>query len=183
MEDLGIPRKAFLELQEAAVKDVQIARNSLSNFAGLLDSHALGKAFSLSYLMRSLEGIGCELGHRGSLKTVGTPFLRGLVDTAVLSVLRGLKHNARIPVPQGWNLVGIADESGTLGPGEIYGVKFISSWFCVGFTFVVLACVWEQDMEQPTFLRGPIMISRSPTVHPGDVQMVNVHYLCVCFQD
>lgn len=73
--------------------------------------------------MRSLESIGCELEHHDLARAVGTPFLRGLIDTAVLSVLRDLKHNARIPVPQGWNLVGVADEDGVLGPGQIYGKK------------------------------------------------------------
>ncbi|KAF8484343.1 RdRP-domain-containing protein [Gautieria morchelliformis] len=154
LEDLGIPKEVFLRLQQEAVANVQIARKSLLGFAGLLESHALGKAFSLSYLMRSLDSIGCGMEHHDPSRTVGTLFFRGLVDTAVLSVLRDLKHNARIPVPQGWNLVGVADEDGILGPGQIY------------------ACIWEQDMQGPKFLNGPVMISRSPTVHPGDVQMV-----------
>ncbi|KAF8590048.1 RdRP-domain-containing protein [Ramaria rubella] len=154
LEDLGIPKETFLDLQAAAVADVQTAGNSLSNFASLLDSHAMGRAFSLSYLVRSLDSIGCELQHHDPARAVGTPFLRGLIDTAVLSVLRDLKHSARIPVPQSWNLVGVADEDGILGPGQIY------------------ACIWEQGAERPIFLEGPVMISRSPTVHPGDVQMV-----------
>jgi RNA-dependent RNA polymerase len=124
LEDLGIPKEVFLQLQQAAVLNVEIARESLLDFAGLLESHALGKAFSLLYLMRSLQSIGCGMEHHDPSRTVGTPFFRGLVDTAVLSVLRDLKHNARIPVPQGWNLVGVADEDGILGPGQIYGGQF-----------------------------------------------------------
>lgn len=76
--------------------------------------------------MRSLYSIGCDFEHHDPFRAVGTPFVRGLVDTAVLSVLRGLKHSARIPVPDGWNLVGVADESGILGPGQIYGRLFIT---------------------------------------------------------
>ncbi|KAG8945820.1 hypothetical protein FRC04_012267 [Tulasnella sp. 424] len=34
-----------------------------------------------------------------------------------------------------------------------------------------LACIHEQG-KQPEFLEGPILICRSPTVHPGDVQLV-----------
>jgi RNA-dependent RNA polymerase len=134
LEDLGIPKEAFLQLQEVAVTNVQTARSSLLSFADLLDSHALGKGFSVSYIMRSLASIGCELGDCHPSKAVGTPFLRGLIDTAVLSVLRDMKHNARIPVPQGWNLVGVADEDEILGPGEIYGTKispFLVSASCL----------------------------------------------------
>src|SRR5882724_6613934 len=40
-------------------------------------------------------------------------------------------------------------------------------------TSIISACIWERDMEEPKFLEGPVMISRSPTVHPGDVQMVS----------
>lgn len=121
MEDLGIPKSAFMELQDAAVADVQTARQSLTNFANLLDSHALGKAFSLSYVLRSLDRVGCDFEHHDPSRAIATPFVRGAVDTAVVSVLRDMKHKARIPVPQGWNLVGIADESGILGRGQIYG--------------------------------------------------------------
>ncbi|KIJ35730.1 hypothetical protein M422DRAFT_261912 [Sphaerobolus stellatus SS14] len=154
LEDLGVGHRAFLELQSAAVADIQAARQSLPNFAGLLDGHALGRSYSLAYLMRSLDGIGCDFEHHDPNRAVGTPFVRSLVDTAILSVLRGLKHNARIPVPNSWNLVGIADESLELDPGGIY------------------ACVWELDVEIPVWLQGSTMIYRSPTIHLGDVQMV-----------
>ena len=121
LEDLGIPRSAFLDLQSAAVTDIQTSRKSLLNFAGLLEAHALGRSYSLAYIIRSLDNIGCDFEHHNPERAVGTPFIRSLIDTAVLSVLRGLKHNARIPVPKSWNLVGIADESNELDPGEIYG--------------------------------------------------------------
>lgn len=131
LEDLGIHKDTFLQLQDAAVTILQTARHSLSDFANLLDTHGLGKAFSLSYLMRSLDKIGCTLEHHDSARAVGTPFLRGLIDTAMLSVLRSMKHSARIPVPQSWNLVGIADEDRVLGPGQIYGMKKFSWCYVV----------------------------------------------------
>ncbi|KAG8945822.1 hypothetical protein FRC04_012269 [Tulasnella sp. 424] len=34
-----------------------------------------------------------------------------------------------------------------------------------------LACIHQQG-QQPIFLEGPILICRSPTIHPGDVQLV-----------
>lgn len=51
-----------------------------------------------------------------------------LINAAILSVLRDIKHNARIPVPNSWNLVGVADETGLLKEGEVYG-KLIIYYF------------------------------------------------------
>jgi len=110
-----------MDLQSAAVTDVQTARNSLYNFASFLDGHALGRSYFLSYVIRSLDSIGCELEHHDPTRAVGGPFVMGLIDTGILSVLRGIKHNARIPVPKSWNLVGVADETDELAPGQIYG--------------------------------------------------------------
>lgn len=105
--------------------------------------------------MRSLDNIGCKLGDRQPSKGVGTPFLRALIDTAVISVLRGLKHNARIPVPQAWNLVGVADEDGTLGPGEIYGANHVLCLLLYRvYSTLVSLCLGTRD-GKTNFSGGP----------------------------
>jgi hypothetical protein len=79
--------------------------------------------------------------------------LKESLDLAVQHVLRELKHRARIPVPGSWTLVGIADIHDFLKEGEIF------------------VCVRERQSE-PIYLEGNVLVSRSPCLHPGDVQIV-----------
>lgn len=176
LEDMGIHRRVFMQLQKAAVASVQTARNSLANFVSLLDAHGLGKSFRLSFIVKSIGKLMDEAVHKmlepqlqdcnSWLSSPSRPtdaflslnFLPVLINTAILSVLRDIKHNARIPVPNSWNLVGVADETGLLKEDEVY------------------VCIWDRDSSPhersiPLFLEGPVLISRSPMLHPGDVRM------------
>lgn len=76
-------------------------------------------------------------------------FLRSAIELAILTQLRELKHRSRIEVPQGVTLFGVMDETNTLQEGEIY---------CRTDTAVV---------------EGRVAITRSPSMHPGDVQLIN----------
>ena len=58
-----------------------------------------------------------------------------------------------IPIPNAWTLVGVADIHRFLKEGQIF------------------ACVKPVD-SPAIYLEGPVLISRSPTVHPGDAQIV-----------
>jgi RNA-dependent RNA polymerase len=33
------------------------------------------------------------------------------------------------------------------------------------------ACVWDPRWDEPRWIEGEVLISRSPTVHPGDAQI------------
>ncbi|KAL8279909.1 hypothetical protein RQP46_007759 [Phenoliferia psychrophenolica] len=65
-----------------------------------------------------------------------------------------LLERGRIPIQDGYTLVGIADEDQYLGENEIY------------------ACI-KRKGKKTIYLEGDICISRSPTIHPGDVRMVH----------
>jgi hypothetical protein len=71
--------------------------------------------------------------------------------------MRDFKQHARIPVPESWTLVGVADEHGILGPDEIY------------------VCIQgpEDDADKRKWLEGETLIFRSPVIHPGDMQVVH----------
>lgn len=62
---------------------------------------------------------------------------------------------AHIPVPGAYNLVGIADVHQELGPNEIF------------------VCIMQKDSFKLKYLFGPCLVSRSPTIHPGDIQIVH----------
>ena len=82
------------------------------------------------------------------------PFYEKMLECAINHVLRELKNFARIPVPKAWTLVGVADVHRYLKPKEIF------------------ACI-KPIQGGTIYLEGPILISRSPTIHPGDVMIVN----------
>lgn len=146
LEDLGVPYDVFADLQDAAVQDAQSSVESLEKSARLLETFGLGGSFRLTSIMLSLHKLGL-----GPLRD--DEFWQQMMDFAVNHVLRELKHHARIPVPEGWNIVGVADVHEYLQEGQIFG------------------CIVPTDGSGPIYLQGPTLVTRSPTIHPGDVQV------------
>ncbi|KZT74711.1 RdRP-domain-containing protein [Daedalea quercina L-15889] len=148
LEGLGVPYDVFQSLQDDAVRDAQESTESLERSARLLEAYGLGASYRITSTMLSLHRL-CV----GPLtKDI---FWQQMMDFAVNHVLRELKHRAHIPVPNGWTLVGAADHYGYLREGEIF------------------ACVDAPDVAGLIYLEGPVLVSRSPTIHPGDVQVVH----------
>ncbi|EIW64750.1 RdRP-domain-containing protein [Trametes versicolor FP-101664 SS1] len=148
LEGLGVPYEVFQRLQDNAVRDVKAAVESLERSARLLEGHGLGGSFRLTSVMLGLHKLGL-----GPLNN--EVFWRQTMDFAINHVLRELKHRARIPVPEGWTLVGVADVHGYLEEGEIF------------------VCIDAPDRGGLRYLEGRTLISRSPTIHPGDAQVVH----------
>ena len=146
MEDLGVKGKVFLDLQAEAVEQLRSTTLSPVNAASFLQRNLIGKAAQVSWLIRKLDGLG--------LSFEADAFLRDTVQMAVLVQLRELKHRSRIPVKLAVTLYGIMDETGILNEGEIY-------------------CVRETEEEGRSVIIGRnIIITRSPALHPGDIQLV-----------
>lgn len=131
-------------LQDKVVEETTHAMHSFSTASSLLDRHGLGVAYKLSSTCSALAELITQ-EPRDS-------FLLDPVDVASYHILRDLKYRAHIPVPDGYTLVGVADPYGCLQPDEVF------------------ACVTSVK-NGLTFLEGPIMISRSPVSHRGDVQI------------
>ena len=85
---------------------------------------------------------------------VDDPFSLQCLNFGIYHILRDLKYHARILVPNGYSLVGEADIHGYLEEGEVF------------------VCIAHSDGEEPVYIEGPAMVTRSPTSHPGDVQLV-----------
>ncbi|KAF8760968.1 RdRP protein [Rhizoctonia solani] len=137
----------FLALQHRAVRDTRQSMRCFDTVAELLEMHGLGASFKLPSLFTRLQNIGIEAEYCNSLG------IKTILKNAETDILRELKHRARIPVPESWKLVGIADEFGFLEEGEVY------------------ACLRDKN-QGPIYLEGPYLITRSPAIHPGDVQVV-----------
>jgi RNA-dependent RNA polymerase len=128
-----VRKEAFQELQETSVADAKTIDDSMSQFVGVLASHNLGSSYRLrEILCRLRDDFNMDLTSNGETIAMDTPFLRQIRQVAMTDILRDIKHSARIPVPDSYLLVGIADEGPAyieeghenvfcLKEGEIYG--------------------------------------------------------------
>ncbi|KAJ3575291.1 hypothetical protein NP233_g1206 [Leucocoprinus birnbaumii] len=145
LEGLGVRVEELEELQAQAVSETQHATDSLNNAATLLETHGLGSSFRLATILRNLQKLGIQA-------LQNDPFYDQLLRVSIYHTLRDLKNGARIPIPDAWTLVGVADTHHFLEEKEIF------------------ACIKKPDGEV-TYLEGHVLVSRSPCVHPGDVQI------------
>ncbi|KAF8486749.1 RdRP-domain-containing protein [Russula emetica] len=169
LEDRGVDKDIFIKLQEEAKADIYLSSDSLEQFSRLLTKHNLGGKFHLAFILEQLGKLGLDFkdNNERKKKAVGGAFVQRLLRFSMNHSLREVKFKARIPVPKSYQLVGVADEGQayikegvneedvfTLSPGRIF------------------VCVQENANEPPKYFKGTCVISRSPVIHPGDVQRV-----------
>jgi RNA-dependent RNA polymerase len=135
LEDLGVNKKAFMDLQNAAKEKIYLSSNSLKTFAETLGSHGLGDKFRLAFILKQLFKLGLDFKDYLNKEAIRSAFLGRLVRDSMNHALREMKFKARIPVPHSFQLVGVADEGQayikegedpdkvfTLKEGFIYGM-------------------------------------------------------------
>ena len=182
LEDRGVDKKIFMALQEEAKASIYQSSDSLEDFSQQLSKHNLGGKFHLASILEQLSKLGLDFKDGTDKKAIGGAFFECLLRFSLDHSLREVKFKARIPVPDSYQLVGVADEGQayikegiadkddvfTLGPGRIYGT------FLCGFTIVLPhtrqhpVCVQKTANDPPIYLKGTCVISRSPVIHPGD---------------
>jgi RNA-dependent RNA polymerase len=148
LEGLGIPYQVFKALQDEAVQQVNDAVESLKMAANTLEQYGLAVSYRLSSTLHHLAKLGISPSDMDD-------FYHQMLTVSIHHILRDLKHHARIPVKDGYTLVGVADISGYLQEGQVF------------------ACATRPESNSIHYLEGPVLISRSPTIHPGDVQVVH----------
>ncbi|KAF9450099.1 RNA-dependent RNA polymerase [Macrolepiota fuliginosa MF-IS2] len=147
LEGLGVRYELLQRFQDNAVAETRDAVRSLQDAARLFETRGLGWAFRLPSTMLALTKLNIDAIH-------GDPHYDQLLRVGIYHVLRDLKNSARIPIPDAWTLVGVADTHGFLEENEIF------------------ACI-KQPNGTVTYLEGHVLVSRSPCIHPGDVQVAN----------
>ncbi|KAG6813071.1 hypothetical protein H0H92_014130 [Tricholoma furcatifolium] len=146
LENLGIKYEVFKSFQDAAVSEVNQSAQSLGKAARMLETYGLASSYRLTSVMLNLVKLGVD--------SLESEFYQRMLQCATHHILRLLKNHARIPIPDAWTLVGVADVHKFLQEGQVF------------------ACVKPND-GPVIHLEGPVIISRSPTIHPGDVQIVH----------
>ena len=147
LEDLGVPAQPLLDLQKQEVDTLRGIAQSPVLAANFLEVANLAQSARMPFLIRTLVRLGIQF--------LKDDFLRQMVELAVLVKVRELKYRARIPVKQGITLYGIMDETGILSEGQVY-CPFIN----------------EQGQRE-VLVRKQVVVTRSPALHPGDVQLVD----------
>ncbi|KAI0251717.1 RNA dependent RNA polymerase-domain-containing protein [Lactifluus subvellereus] len=165
LDNCGVKTQTFLDLQENAKASIYHSRHSLERFRELLASYNLGSRFQLTFIIKRLAKLGLDFDN--DKKTIRSAFFERLIRYSTNHSLRDIKFKARIPVPNSYQLVGVADEGRAyINEGakedDVFTLK-------EGFVYV---CVQEYEHEPPKYLKGTCLISRSPVIHPGDMLRV-----------
>lgn len=168
LEDLGVEANAFLRLQAGRIDELRTLMKHPINAEKFLDENRIGRSTQVPWLIRMLNEIG--------LLYQGDDFLSRFVEMGILHQLREMKYRGRIRLDrtQGITLFGIMDETGYLNEGEIY------------------VPIERRGEGRHVLEGGTVAITRSPALHPGDVQRVravdvpddsplNSLYNCVVF--
>jgi RNA-dependent RNA polymerase len=147
LEGLGVGYEVFKRLQDAAVQDVHDTTTSLKKASKTLDQYGLGSSYRLS----------STLVHLAKLDV--TPSIMGdvydrMIEITIHHILRDMKQYTRIPVDEGYTLVGVADIHGYLEEDEVF------------------ACATISETGLIHYLEGDVLVSRSPIINPGDVRVV-----------
>lgn len=124
LEDRGVDQSVFIKLQQDAVTDIVKASDSTFETIQLLKMHSLGTSFHLPWILQRLRAAGMRMEKEGEGTSLNDSFLYSLIAYGQNHILRDIKHSARIPIPDSYLLVGIADE----GPAyEAEGVENVFS--------------------------------------------------------
>ena len=98
LEDLGVTLAPFLQLQREAVESLRITTENAVNACNFLDRMHVGMNAQSPWLIKRLHYMGLDF--------IQDEFLRNLLELAVLSELRDIKHRSRILVEDGYTLIG-----------------------------------------------------------------------------
>ncbi|KXX75961.1 putative RNA-dependent RNA polymerase SHL2 [Madurella mycetomatis] len=146
---MGAPDKWFIRLLDNQLYWLNLVTESVHNTIRFLKTQSVGEGIHLGALLRYAEEMGVD--YRQGL------FLQRAIEAIVRMELRDLKYKARIHVPYGVTLFGVLDCTGYLEEGQVY-VTY--DWQLLG------------KSAQPPPADDPVIMTRSPALHPGDVQVV-----------
>jgi hypothetical protein len=146
LEDMGCASTWFFRMQNMELSRLREVTADAYNVARFLKHQSVGDTMRLHRLISLCENMGVDYRK--------DRFLRSVVEALVLRELRLLKHKARIPIRTGITLFGIMDETGFLQENEVY---------------VTYDTKGDRFDEPPG--PGPLIVTRSPALHPGDIQV------------
>ncbi|CEQ40181.1 SPOSA6832_01769, partial [Sporobolomyces salmonicolor] len=153
LDDLGVRTEVFLDYLQQALDELQLEEDQFvfDHARTLLVRHSFGGASRFTSLLGSLA----RLQTVPPTLLTDEPFLRLALNVVRTRIKRDLKCKAAIPLPDCFVLVGVPDEDRFLEENQIY------------------AAVRDPNKpEEVRYLRGRTAMTRSPTIDPGDIRIV-----------
>jgi hypothetical protein len=154
LEHLGVVPDVIMDLQLTSIREVETIQTSLSQATKVFLQHSLGASYHLPSLFNNISKyLRLEIsGHTGG--SLRHHLMEKALYCAATHALREIKYRAHILVPGSVTLLGVCDEYDCLAEGEIF------------------ATVYDESKPFEQSIEGEVLITRSPQVHPGDVQFV-----------
>lgn len=123
LEHLGFPISWFVSLQEAARNRARkIERKIDKDTVEFFRLNRLGTSYGFQNTLRVLVEQGITSKQLEKTYHPQQEFFTRLIETSLVHIDRELKYRARIPVPDGFSLVGIADVHQELKADEVYSM-------------------------------------------------------------
>ena len=147
LDQLGTDLKILDKLLGDSLKPVA---QSLLNEAVARETLLQNCSFLYSLLdMESVSAAG--------ISVLSDPFMRKVLEIVLRKNLRELKEKARIKIPfdSGRMMFGVVDEYGVLEYGQVF-IQYSTGYSETGTDFV----------------KGDVMVTRNPCMHPGDIRML-----------
>ncbi|KAJ9607340.1 hypothetical protein H2200_008413 [Cladophialophora chaetospira] len=174
---LGVPDSVFLEKQEKCIKDLDAALENRNAALKALRDTVDPNQITLS--VASMLEAGFSQIHE--------PFVASLLLLWRAWTLKYLKEKAKIPVPQGAFVLGVADETrilkghlNDLQPGPTATQKEKED----SLPEIFMQYSDPQNNGARRIVEGTCIIARNPSLHRGDVRVVKavnvpqLHHLC-----
>ncbi|KAI8138290.1 RNA dependent RNA polymerase-domain-containing protein [Fennellomyces sp. T-0311] len=142
VNSLEVPGEAFMEILSEMV-------NSVNDMMTDGDK-------ARAVLRASMDGLGnnrdlARIVEAGFFER-GDPFIKNALTAFRAHRLKEARERTRIPVIKGASVLGVLDETETLGENEVF-LRYIDSY------------------GKAQVVEGDVMVFRSPTLHPGDIRM------------
>lgn len=154
LEHLKASSERIIELQDRSINEAQSIQHSFKNASKVLQQHGLGMSFHLPSLFKNMSSLLNLRLYDETEDSLYNDLIANGLHCAETHILRELKYRAHIAVPGSFTLLGVSDEWDCLDEGEIY------------------ATVHDEKTGLYQEITGTVAITRSPQIHPGDVQVV-----------
>ncbi|KAJ3169445.1 hypothetical protein HK101_011452 [Irineochytrium annulatum] len=145
LETLGIPSSTFMALKDEMTKALDQM---------MVDPEIAKQMISDGSATEGLSSIPLLMIENGFFEDK-EPFLFNLLHLAKAVQLKDLKKKGKIRVQKSANLLGIMDEHNVLPPETIF------------------LQIYDDVKGISTVIKGKVIIGRSPSLHPGDVRLVD----------
>ncbi|CAF0923174.1 unnamed protein product [Rotaria sordida] len=145
LSSLGIEDKIFLLMQKKMLNQIE----SLT-----------GSPEKASNALRELNEFGGNGWNRFLIEYLNNfdiykePFVRQMLLNYQAFLVKELRTKSRISIKQSWNLLGVIDETRILRYGQVF-IQINKN---------------DQQIESTEILQGPVIVTRNPCFHPGDIR-------------